>query len=74
MTEPTNRRFVLVSRPHGMPTPENFRLEETPIPEPGDGEALARTLWLSVAPYMRWAIRGDRTNVGEVVTAEVAAS
>lgn len=71
MTDPTNRRFVLASRPHGMPTPENFRLEETPIPEPGDGEALVRTLWLSVDPYMRWAIRGDRTNVGEVVTAEV---
>ena len=30
-----------------------------------------RTLWLSVDPYMRWAIRGARTNVGEVVTAEV---
>ncbi len=71
MTEPTNRRLVLASRPHGMPTAENFRLEETPIPEPGDGEALVRTLWLSVDPYMRWAIRGDRTNVGEVVTAEV---
>ena len=53
MTEPTNRRFVLASRPPGMPTAENFRLEETPIPEPGDGEALVRTLWLSVDPYMR---------------------
>ena len=71
MIDPTNRRFVLASRPQGMPTAENFRLEETAIPEPGDGEALVRTLWLSVDPYMRWAIRGTRTNVGEVVTAEV---
>ena len=71
MTEPVNRRFVLASRPYGIPTAESFRLETTPIPEPGDGEALVRTLWLSVDPYMRWAIRGARTNVGEVVTAEV---
>ena len=71
MNPPLNRRFVLASRPFGMPTAENFRLEEAPIPEPGDGEALVRTLWLSVDPYMRWAIRGALTNVGEVVTAEV---
>ena len=71
MTPPLNRRFILASRPYGMPTAENFRLEEAPVPKPADGEALVRTLWLSVDPYMRWAIRGDRTNVGEVVTAEV---
>ena len=71
MNPPLNRRFVLASRPHGMPTAENFRLEEASIPEPGDGEALVRTLWLSVDPYMRWAIRGPRTNIGEVITAEV---
>lgn len=48
-----NRRWVLASRPHGAPTPENFRLEEQPIPEPAEGQVLLRTEWLSLDPYMR---------------------
>lgn len=48
-----NRRWVLASRPHGAPTPENFRLEEQPIPEPEEGQVLLRTEWLSLVPYMR---------------------
>ena len=71
MTSEMNRRIVLASRPQGMPTDENFRIEEAPVPERGDGEAIVRTIWLSVDPYMRGAMRGPRTNVGEVITAEV---
>ncbi len=48
-----NRRIVLASRPTGQPVPENFRLEETPMPVPGEGEALLKTHWLSLDPYMR---------------------
>ncbi len=48
-----NRRIVLAERPRGAPTPANFRLEETPLPEPGNGEVLLRTLYLSLDPYMR---------------------
>jgi NADPH-dependent curcumin reductase CurA len=48
-----NRRFVLAARPSGKPRAENFRLEEAPIPQPGDGEVLLRTLYLSLDPYMR---------------------
>ena len=33
-----NRRIVLASRPEGMPTTDNFRLETAPVPEPGEGE------------------------------------
>ncbi len=47
------RRIVLARRPVGEPTPDDFRLEEHPIPQPQDGEALVRTLWLSLDPYMR---------------------
>lgn len=49
----TLRRIVLASRPRGAPTPENFRLESAPMPEPGEGQFLARVLWLSLDPYMR---------------------
>lgn len=48
-----NQRIVLASRPVGAPTDENFRLEETPIPEPADGEVLLRVVYLSLDPYMR---------------------
>jgi NADPH-dependent curcumin reductase CurA len=49
----TNRRVLLKSRPQGEPTPANFDVVDAPIPEPGDGEYLSRTIWLSLDPYMR---------------------
>jgi NADPH-dependent curcumin reductase CurA len=48
-----NRRIVLAGRPDGVPTPENFRLENTPVPEPAEGQLLLRTEYLSLDPYMR---------------------
>lgn len=45
--------IVLASRPEGAPTPANFRLETRELPEPGDGEVLLRTRYLSLDPYMR---------------------
>lgn len=48
-----NRRWVLASRPHGAPVAENFRLEETAIDAPGDGQVLLRNVYLSLDPYMR---------------------
>jgi len=52
MAEPA-RRIVLASRPTGEPTPQNFRSEDVPLPKPGPGQVLLRTLWLSLDPYMR---------------------
>ncbi|MDH4190552.1 MAG: NADP-dependent oxidoreductase [Betaproteobacteria bacterium] len=48
-----NRRWVLASRPQGLPKPENFRLEEVSAGTPKDGEVLVKNLWLSLDPYMR---------------------
>ncbi|MEW5561128.1 NADP-dependent oxidoreductase [Enterobacter asburiae] len=48
-----HRRWVLASRPHGEPVAANFRLEEGDIPEPGNGQILLRTVYLSLDPYMR---------------------
>ena len=53
MAENVNRQILLASRPDGAPTPQNFRLAEGPVPEPGDGEALYRTIYISLDPYMR---------------------
>lgn len=49
----TNRRVVLASRPSGAPVPANFRLETNTVPQPGPGQILLRTVWLSLDPYMR---------------------
>jgi NADPH-dependent curcumin reductase CurA len=49
----TNRRILLNARPHGAPTAADFRMANTPVPTPGDGELLLRTLYLSLDPYMR---------------------
>ena len=48
-----NRRIVLDSRPIGVPTEANFKLVESTVPMPSDGQVLLRTLYLSLDPYMR---------------------
>jgi NADPH-dependent curcumin reductase len=52
-TDTRNRRIVLAARPRGLPTPDDFRLEQAPVPQPASGQVLLRTLWLSLDPYMR---------------------
>jgi len=52
-TDHINRRILLAARPHGLPTPQDFRLDEAPLPEPQEGQVLLRTLYLSLDPYMR---------------------
>lgn len=47
------RQIRLVSRPVGMPRPDDFRLVETEVPEPAEGQVLIRNHYLSVDPYMR---------------------
>jgi len=66
----TNRRITLASRPEGEPTAANFGLDEQPIPEPGDGQILCRTIYLSLDPYMRGRMSdaksyADPVNVGD---------
>lgn len=51
--EDRNRRIVLARRPEGMVRPDDFRLEDVAIPQPGEGEALVRVLYLTLDPYMR---------------------
>jgi NADPH-dependent curcumin reductase CurA len=53
MSTATNRQVTLARRPHGLPTAADFELNETPLPEPGEGEVLLRTLYMSLDPYMR---------------------
>jgi hypothetical protein len=45
--------ITLASRPTGAPAAENFKLETSPLPTPGDGEVLVRVHYMSLDPYMR---------------------
>ena len=52
MTE-TNRRVVLAARPHGLPREADFRIEDTAMPAPAEGQILVRNVYVSVDPGIR---------------------
>jgi len=53
MSAAVNRQIVLVNRPVGEARESDFALVEAPVPEPGAGQFLCRTIYLSLDPYMR---------------------
>jgi NADPH-dependent curcumin reductase CurA len=72
----TNRQVLLKRRPNGMPVAEDFALADSPAPEPGEGQVLLRSIYLSLDPYMRGRISGQRsyakpTEIGEVIEGRV---
>jgi NADPH-dependent curcumin reductase CurA len=69
------RSVVLGRRPLGAPTENDFEIIETPMPAPGVGEVLTRTLFLSIDPYMRGRLSESKSYakpvaIGEVMTGE----
>ena len=66
----TNRQWRLASYPQGIPTENNWTLEEGPIPEPGAGEMLVRAIYLDVAPYMRGRISPQKNYAAGVSPGE----
>jgi NADPH-dependent curcumin reductase CurA len=72
------QQIVLASRPRGMPTVDNFRVENAQIPAPTDGQVLVRTLYLSLDPYMRGRMNDAKSyaapvSVGGAMEGEVVA-
>jgi hypothetical protein len=53
MARSVNRQILLKSRPAGRITPDNFELVERPVPRAGDGQAVARVLYVSLDPTNR---------------------
>ena len=66
-----NRRVVLASRPSGWVSEGNFRIEQAPVPQPGEGEVLVKNLWLSLDPYMRGRMSDAKSYVKGVDIGEV---
>ncbi|HEX7424706.1 MAG TPA: NADP-dependent oxidoreductase [Terriglobales bacterium] len=49
----TNMQVLLASRPTGWVTEENFKIVNTPVAKPAEGQILVRNHYLSLDPYMR---------------------
>jgi len=49
----TNRRFVLIRRPAGVPQPEDFALQSVPVPQPPAGGFVVRNHFASLDPAQR---------------------
>ena len=53
-----NTRILLQRQSEGVPVPDDFEVSTASIPEPGDGELLCETIYLSLDPYLRGKISG----------------
>jgi NADPH-dependent curcumin reductase len=70
-----NTQVLLASRPTGWVKESDFRIVETPVPAPADGQVLIKNLYLSLDPYMRGRMNESRSyarsvELGEVMTGE----
>jgi len=66
-----NRRVLLASRPAGWVTEGNFRIEDAPLPQPGEGQVLVKNLWLSLDPYMRGRMNEGKSYAAKQELGEV---
>ncbi|HVP46489.1 MAG TPA: NADP-dependent oxidoreductase [Bryobacteraceae bacterium] len=66
-----NKQITLAARPSGMPKPDDFKLVESPVPEPGPGEFVVRILYVSVDPYMRGRMNDVKSYAPPVQIGEV---
>ena len=57
----TCRQIRLARRPDGAPVPGDFELVRVTVPEPGAGQVLTRTIYLSLDPYMRGRMNAERS-------------
>ena len=48
-----NHQIIFKARPEGWVTPDCFDTRDVPLPEPGEGEVLVRTVYMSMDPSMR---------------------
>jgi NADPH-dependent curcumin reductase CurA len=53
-----SREVHLVQRPQGLPTPEQFKIVETQVADPAQGQILVENIYMSVDPAMRPRLAG----------------
>jgi NADPH-dependent curcumin reductase CurA len=67
----TNHQFRLAARPQGLPKPTDWNYTEEPVRDPGAGEVLVKTLYLSLDPAMRGWMNEGRSYIAPVGIGEV---
>ncbi|MBI4083369.1 MAG: NADP-dependent oxidoreductase [Candidatus Lambdaproteobacteria bacterium] len=67
----TNRQVLLAARPVGLPRLSDFRLVETPVRAPAEGELLVELHYLSLDPYMRGRMSDAPSYAPSVAIGEV---
>jgi NADPH-dependent curcumin reductase CurA len=53
-----SREVHLIERPQGLAVPEHFRIVETNVPDPTEGQILVENIYMSVDPAMRPRLAG----------------
>ncbi len=67
----TNHQFRLAARPVGLPKRSDWNYVEEPVRDPGPGEVLVKTLYLSLDPAMRGWMNEGRSYIAPVGIGEV---
>lgn len=73
-----NHRITFARSPKGLPVVEDFGADVHPVPAPGEGEFLSRSIYLSLDPYYRNVMKNsqiyaDRLAPGDVMVGETVA-
>lgn len=66
-----NQQVLLAAVPVGYPKESDFRIVETAMPSPGEGEFLVGVSYLSLDPYMRGRMTGVRSYADPVRVGEL---
>src|SRR5206468_9997796 len=67
----SNRQVKLAARPVGMPKRSDWDFATAAVPEPADGEAIVKVLYLSLDPAMRGWMNEGRSYIAPVGIGEV---
>jgi NADPH-dependent curcumin reductase CurA len=66
-----NHQFRLAARPQGLPKRSDWNYVEEPVRQPGQGEVLVKTLYLSLDPAMRGWMNEGRSYIAPVGIGDV---
>ena len=57
------KQIILINRPNGTPTKEDFEMVNVPIGKVTEGEVLLRTVYISVDPYLRGRMNDTKSYI-----------
>jgi len=63
-----NRQILIASLPTGALAESDYELRTSPVPQPGDGEVLCRTLAITIGAGQRAGLQGSASYAGAPTT------